>query len=77
VARVADWLDAHNGSATTVATVVFLVVSVAYLMLTRQLVVEQRRDRAIAHTVSFSHARTYIQGCPIGVARMRIRWSGD
>jgi hypothetical protein len=59
VAQLFDWLDGHGGSATTVATVVFLLVTIVYVMLTRRLVVELRRDRAIAHTPCIAWAIDY------------------
>jgi hypothetical protein len=47
--RIIPFLDAHSGAITAVATVVLVIVTVAYVILTRQLVDETRRDRDAAY----------------------------
>jgi hypothetical protein len=47
--RVFPFLDAHSGAITAVATVVLVIVTVAYVILTRQLVEETRRDSDAAY----------------------------
>jgi len=46
---VLPWLDAHNGAITSVATVILVIITGIYVVLTEKLVREARRDRDVAY----------------------------